>query len=166
MTISELLLPEFDKEMTSTRKILERVPDDKLDYKPHEKSMALGRLASHVAEMALWGDHTLTLDKLELTPENKPFIGTSRAEILDHLDRYAKSAREALVRTSDADFQRGWSLIWNGHAVISGSKYEVLRGVVFNHMIHHRAQLGVYLRLNGIPIPGVYGSSADDPKTF
>ena len=112
------------------------------------------------------GDHVLTLDKLELTPDAKPFFAKSRMEILDHLDRYAKSAREALIRTSNTDFQREWSLIWQGQVFMSGSKYEILRGVVFNHMIHHRAQLGVYLRLNGIPIPGVYGASADDPKAF
>jgi uncharacterized damage-inducible protein DinB len=166
MTISELILPEFDKEMASTRKILECVPDDKMDFKPHEKSMALGRLASHVAEMTLWAEHTLTMDKLELTPEDKQFVGKSRAEILERFDKYAKSGREALAKTSDADFQRNWALIWNGNPVLSGTKYEVLRSVVMNHLIHHRGQLGVYLRLNNHPIPGMYGPSADEAKGF
>jgi uncharacterized damage-inducible protein DinB len=166
MTISELILPEFDKEMASTRKILECVPDDKLDFKPHEKSMGLGRLASHVAEMAQWAEHTLTMDKLEITPDMKPFNAKSRAEILERFDEFVRSGREALVKASDNDFQRNWSLIWQGQPVMSGTKYEILRGMAMNHMVHHRAQLGVYLRLNNHPIPGMYGPSADEPKGF
>jgi uncharacterized damage-inducible protein DinB len=166
MTISELILPEFDKEMASTRKILERVPDDKLDFKPHEKSMALGRLASHVAEMTEWAEHTLTADKLEITPDMKPFNAKSRAEILERFDKHVRIGRAALEKTSDADFQRNWSLIFGGKAMLSGTKYEILRAVVINHMIHHRAQLGVYLRLNDVAIPGVYGPSADEPRNF
>jgi uncharacterized damage-inducible protein DinB len=166
MTISELILPEFDKEMTSTRKILECVPDDKLAFKPHEKSMALGRLASHVAEMAQWAEHTLTMDQLEITPDMKPFNAKSRAEILERFDEYVRTGREALTKTGDADFQRNWSLIFGGKPMMSGTKYEILRGVVMNHMIHHRAQLGVYLRLNNVAIPGMYGPSADEPRNF
>ena len=166
MTISELILPEFDKEMASTRKILECVPDDKLDFKPHEKSMGLGRLASHVAEMAQWAEHTLTMDKLEITPDMKPFNAKSRAEILERFDEFVRSGREALVKASDNDFKRNWSLIWQGQPVMSGTKYEILRGMAMNHMVHHRAQLGVYLRLNNHPIPGMYGPSADEPKGF
>jgi uncharacterized damage-inducible protein DinB len=166
MTISELLLPEFDKEMASTRKILENLPEDKLDFKPHEKSMALGRLASHLAEMTQWADHTMTMDKLELGPDMKPFNSTSKAEILGHLEKYEKTARAAIAGATNSDFEKNWALIWNGQPVISGSKYEILRGVVLNHMIHHRGQLGVYLRLNNIPVPGVYGPSADDARMF
>lgn len=166
MTISELLLPEFDKEMKGTRSLLERVTDEHLAYKPHEKSMGLGRLASHIAEMTQWADHTLTMDKLELTPDTKPFNSNSSVEILDHFDKWAVTAREALAKTTDEDFQKNWQLIFGGHAVLSGPRYEIFRGVIMNHLIHHRAQLGVYLRLNNLAIPGLYGPSADDPKMF
>jgi uncharacterized damage-inducible protein DinB len=162
MTISHMLLPEFDQEMTGTRKLLACLPDDGFDYKPHEHSMTLGRLAGHVAEMPGWAIATLTQDKLEITPGMKPTTATSREQILGLFDQQLPPAREALAAATDDDLMKPWSLIMAGHTVFTRPKATVLRNMVFNHMVHHRAQLGVYLRMNNIAIPGMYGPSFDD----
>jgi uncharacterized damage-inducible protein DinB len=164
MSISEALLPEFDQEMANTRKILEVVPDDKFDYKPHEKSMPLGRLASHVAEMPAWAKHTLEMEVLEITPGQPPYLAKDRSQLLADFDKSVVEAREKIAAASDADLAVTWSLIYGGKKVMSMPRAVVLRTVVMNHMIHHRAQLGVYLRLNEIAIPGMYGPSADEMK--
>jgi uncharacterized damage-inducible protein DinB len=164
MSISQALLPEFDQEMASTRKLLERVPDGKNDYKPHEKSMALGRLASHVAELPLWGKTTLETELLELEPGMKPFVAGSSKELLESFDKNVADARKAIENASDADWMKSWTMKFGGKQVMSMPRVAVMRGVVMNHMIHHRAQLGVYLRLNNIEIPGMYGPSADEMK--
>jgi uncharacterized damage-inducible protein DinB len=161
MTISEMLLPEFEHEMANTRKILECVPEDKFAWKPHEKSMTLGRLASHVAELPYWASITLTQDSLALTPDNKAFNTASKSELMDAVDKNTAAARDAIARASDEDFGKIWSLIVGGQTVFSMPRATVLRNMVMSHMIHHRAQLGVYLRLNDIAIPGMYGPSAD-----
>jgi len=153
MSISQALLPEFDQEMANTRKLLERVPDGKNDYKPHEKSMALGRLASHVAEMPGWGKTTLETELLELQPGMKPFIAGSSKELLETFDKNVADARKAIETASDADWMKAWTMKFGGKEVMSLPRVAVMRGVVINHMIHHRAQLGVYLRLNDIEIP-------------
>jgi uncharacterized damage-inducible protein DinB len=166
MTISQTMLPEFDEEMANTRKLLERVPEDKYAWKPHEKSMAMGRLASHVAELPNWALETMNRDVLELQPGQKPFIATSGAELLERFDTNRVAAREAIERASDEHLAQPWSLMYGGRTMFTMPRYRVLRAVVMNHMIHHRAQLGVYLRLNDVAIPGMYGPSADDPKMF
>jgi uncharacterized damage-inducible protein DinB len=162
MPLNQMLLPEFDQEMASTRKLLERVPDGKMDFKPHEKSMALGRLASHVAEMPGWAKVTLTTELLELEPGQQPFLASTRKEILETFDKNVAEAREALSAASDQDFGKTWTLRMGGKDFLAMPRIAVLRGMVMNHMIHHRAQLGVYLRLNGVEIPGMYGPSADE----
>lgn len=159
----DLLLPEFEQEMTKTRQILERVPDDKLHYKPHPKSMELGRLAGHVAELSGWTISTLTTELLTLD-DFKPWVPTSRAEILKKFDESVAEARKLLSETSDESLQKIWTLKFNGQTILSMPRYNVLRNVVFNHVIHHRAQLGVFLRLNDVEIPGMYGPSADEAK--
>lgn len=164
MTISQMLLPELDQEAASTRKILERVPEDRLDYKPHEKSMALGRLAGHVAELPGWGTTTLTTEVLEMSPDFKPFIPKSRQEILDLFDKSVSEFRAALEKATDKDMAVMWSFKAGGKTIIDLPRSAVLRSMVLSHMIHHRAQLGVYLRLNEIELPGVYGPSADEMK--
>jgi uncharacterized damage-inducible protein DinB len=164
MPISEALLPEFDQEMANTRKILDVVPEDRFDYKPHEKSMALGRLASHVAEMPAWAKHTLESEVLEIQAGQAPYLAADRAQLLADFDKNVAEAREKLAAASDADLAVVWSLIYGGHKVMSLPRVAVLRGMVMNHMIHHRAQLGVYLRLNELAIPGMYGPSADEMK--
>jgi uncharacterized damage-inducible protein DinB len=161
MTISETLLPEFDQELANTRALLECVPEDKLAWKPHAKSMTMGRLASHVAEMANWAVYTVKQDSLELTPDMKPFNAATKKELMDGLASYSAAAREAIAGASDADLGKTWSLIYGGKPVLTMPRAAVLRTMVFSHIIHHRGQLSVYLRLNDIPIPGMYGPSAD-----
>jgi uncharacterized damage-inducible protein DinB len=164
MPISQALLPEFDQEMANTRKMLERVPEAKYDYKPHEKSMAMGRLASHVAEMALWGKTTLETEVLNIEPGMQPFMAKSKQELLETFDTNVREARQAIEKASDADWMKTWTMNFGGKQVMSMPRVAVVRGVVMNHMIHHRAQLSVYLRLNDVEVPGMYGPSADEMK--
>ena len=162
MTISQMMLPEYDNEMKSTRKMLECVPDENLGYKPHEKSMTLGRLAGHVAELPGWIPYTINMDSLELTPDMKPLIATSREQLLAAFDKNSAEGRASLEGAGDECLMAPWSLIIGGHKAFTMPRAAVLRSMVMNHVIHHRAQLGVYLRLNNIAIPGSYGPSADD----
>ena len=162
MTIAELLLPEFDQEIAKTRKMLALVPEDKFDYAPHVKSMKLGRLASHLAEMPHWLTTTLTTMELEPGPDMKGFSASSSAELLAELDRRAAEAREHLAGATDGDLAVTWTFKWQGHVVFALPRRDVVRSMVLSHMVHHRAQLGVYLRLLDIPIPGTYGPSADE----
>lgn len=162
MTIAQSMLPEFEHEMENTRKTLERVPEDKFDWKPDPKSMSLGRLASHVAEMVGWGAMTLQTDSLDLGPDMKPFVATSRKELLEQFDKNVAGARAAFQSTSDADMMKTWTLSMGGNPFLSMPKVAVVRGMVMNHIIHHRAQLTVYFRLNGVPVPALYGPSADE----
>lgn len=164
MPLSEVLLPEFDEEMKNTRKLLERVPDDKFDYKPHEKSMPLGRLASHVAEMPSWAAHTIQMELLEMQPGQAPYLAKSNKQLLEDFDKNVAEGRKLLAAATDADFAKIWTFKYGGQTILSMPKSAVLRSVVMNHMIHHRAQLGVYLRLNEVEIPGMYGPSADEMK--
>ena len=164
MPISQAILPEFDQEMANTRKILERVPDGKADYKPHEKSMSLARLATHVAELPSWAKTTLETEVLEMQPGTQPNIVTTRAELLALFDKGVAEARERIAATSDAEWGKNWQFKFAGQTIISMSRAEVMRITVMNHLIHHRAQLGVYLRLNEVEIPGMYGPSADEMK--
>jgi uncharacterized damage-inducible protein DinB len=164
MTFSEALLPEFDEEMKNTRKLLECVPDGKFDYQPHPKSMALGRLASHVAEMPAWAVMTLDTEVLDLQPDFKPHVATSRAGLLDMFDTSVSQAREKIGAASDEDWQKIWTFKYAGKTIMAMPRSTVMRSTVMNHLIHHRAQLGVYLRLNDVAFPGMYGPSADEMK--
>ena len=166
MTLAETLLPEFDQEMKTTRKYLERFPADKADYKPHEKSMAMWRLASHVAEMPTWATATFGADEMDLNPiggapHKTPEYRTS-AELLAAFDKNVAEARSAIAGAADADHARGWSLKGAGKTYFTMPKGVVLRTFVLSHIIHHRAQLGVYYRLNDVKVPATYGPSADD----
>jgi uncharacterized damage-inducible protein DinB len=165
MPFSETLLPEFDEEIKNTRKLLECVPDGNFDYKPHPKSMTLGRLATHVAEIPSWTGYTLDLEVLELQPDFKPTLAASRAELLQILDKGAAEAREKIAAASDEDWGKIWTFKYGGKTIMSMPRSAVMRGTIMNHLIHHRAQLGVYLRLNEVAIPGMYGPSADDQKS-
>ena|SRR5579863_7406490 len=164
MPISEMLLPEFDQEMANTRKLLGCVPDDRMDYKPHEKSMSLGRLAGHVAELPGWATMTLNTEGLDIQPGQQPYIGKSRKDLLETFDKNAAEARQRIAIATDKELSQTWTLTFKGKAVFAMPKAGVLRGTVMNHLVHHRAQLGVYLRLNDIAIPGMYGPSADEMK--
>ncbi len=166
MLIREMLLPEFDEEMKKTRRMLERVPEDKLGYKPHEKSMTLGRLASHVAELPGWTKRTLESEELDLQRGRAPYTAQSHQELLDAFDKHAAEARELIVRVTDEDLQKTWTLKFAGNTVFSMPRFMVLRSMMMNHLIHHRAQLSVYLRLNEVEVPGMYGPSADEMKSW
>jgi uncharacterized damage-inducible protein DinB len=162
MPLVDTLLPEFDHEMTLTRKVLERVPDDRLDWKPHAKSYAVGPLAQHLATIPMWGTMTLSEVQVDLAslPPNAPLH--TRRDILALFDGHVASARAALVGKSDAEFKAQWSLKRDGHVIFSMPKQAVWRSFVISHLIHHRAQLGVYLRLLDVPVPSTYGPSADE----
>jgi uncharacterized damage-inducible protein DinB len=166
MPIAQMLLPEFDQEMANTRKILERVPDGKFDYKPHERSMTLGRLAAHVAEIPSYATNTIRLERMDFTGNEKPFTPADRKELLDRFDKNSEEARGMIVGVSDADLAKIWTLSFKGKEIFSMPRVAVLRGMVMNHLVHHRAQLGVYLRLNNVEIPGMYGPSADEMKAW
>ena len=166
MALNEALLPEFDKEMAGTRKSLERVPDDKFDWKPHAKSLTVRQLASHLALFPDWMTETLEKASFDYAPPGgggyKPPVINSRKELLEIFDRDLVKAREALKGASDAQLMATWSLLAGGKTIFSMPRIAVLRSMVMNHMIHHRAQLGVYLRLNDLPVPALYGPSADE----
>lgn len=166
MSFSQTLLPEFDEEMKNTRKLLECVPDGKFDYQPHPKSMTLARLATHVAEVPSWVGPTLDQEVLEMDPAFKPVIAESRAQLLQIFDKAVAEARPKIAAASDEAWGKTWSFKMNGQTIMSMPRSVVIRSMIMNHMIHHRAQLGVYLRLNDVAIPGMYGPSADDQNAF
>ena len=164
MTIAELLLPELDREMATTRRVLERVPDDKLGWKPHEKSFSMGQLASHVATLITWTDATMNqteMDMATVPPGQMNQAASSRAQLLEWFDANAAAARQALAR-SDVDYFVPWTLKQGGQVFFTMPRYSCIRSFVLNHLVHHRAQLSVYLRLNNIPVPSMYGPSADE----
>jgi len=166
MSISASLLPEFDQEMTNTRKALERVPDDKFDWKPHEKSGAMGWLANHLANLPSWMVFTINQDSLDLAPpDGESFKWEpkgSRRELLEDFDKNVVAARAAIAAASDEELLKPWSLLKGGVTLMTLPKVAVLRSFVMNHIIHHRGQFTVYLRLNDIPVPSIYGPSADE----
>ena len=164
MAFTDALLPEFDHETGVTRRLLERLPDDKFGWKPHDKSMTLGRLASHVAECLTWLTETVLKTEVNwnTTKPSSAKVCASRAETLAYFDDAQKSARAALAAASDAELLQSWTFKKDGQVVFSQPRIGVIRGMVFNHMIHHRGQLSVYLRENNVPLPAMYGPSADE----
>jgi uncharacterized damage-inducible protein DinB len=162
MALVDALLPEFDREMTTTRKLLERVPDDKFEWKPHPKSMSLGQLAQHVATIPMWGSVTITQPGIDLGGSNQQPAMKSRTDLLAAFDKNVADTRAALKGRTDGEFMESWTLKNNGHSVFTAPKASVWRSFVMNHVIHHRAQLSVYLRMNDVPIPSMYGPSADE----
>ncbi len=166
MSLSAAILPEFNHEMANTRKTLERVPEDRGEFRPHPKSMALGRLAGHLAELPSWVGPTLQEESLDVHPPGKePQTGAvmiSRQALLDTFDGHVKAAKATIAATSDAEFMKPWTLLNGGKTVFTLPKIAVLRSFVLSHCIHHRAQLGIYLRLNDVPVPSIYGPSADE----
>ena len=161
MAISETLISEFQQEAVSTRQLLERVPQDKLSWKPHDKSMPLGRLATHLAELPSWTKVTLKQDTLDVAGFS-PTTLESVAEILELFDKNATECVEVLKDTPDEEYAKTWSMTQDGNAVFSAPKGAVMRSFVMNHMVHHRGQLTVFLRLNDVPLPMTYGPSADE----
>ena len=162
MSISEALLNELDQEMNLTRKTLERVPH-KPEFLPHPKSMPLGRLAAHLAELGGFGLTVLSTPQLDFsTGDYKPLQFESAAQLLKVLDEGAAKVREALAGTTDDAWKENWKLLFKGSVIFEGSRFLAYREMFLNHLVHHRAQLGVYLRLNGVAVPAIYGPSADE----
>ena len=166
MAIRDGLLGEFDQEMANTRKVLERVPEDKFGWKPHPKSGTMIWLAGHVANLAGWGAFTIESEELDLMPGGKrmepPPPPKNRQELLDLFEKQKGETRKALEGVSDEDLRKPWSLLSNGQKIFTMPRLAVLRVVVMNHLVHHRGQLTMYLRLNDVPLPGLYGPSADE----
>ncbi len=166
MSIAASILPEFEMEMANTRKTLERIPADKFDYKPHEKSMTMIGLATHITNMIGWGTTTLTQDEFDVQPPGAPPYkeepASSVANLLEKFDQGIVACRAALVATSDEAMMKPWSLLSGGNVIFTQPRGGVFRGMILNHLIHHRAQLSVYLRMNDVPVPALYGPSADE----
>jgi uncharacterized damage-inducible protein DinB len=163
MMIRDALLPEFDHEMGTTRRLLERVPEDKLNWQPHEKSMTLGRLATHIAEIPNWAQTIIKDTVFEMDSESfTPKTAASRAELLKTFDDSVTGARALVAGATDAELLSSWTMKSGGHEVLSMPKAAVWRSFVMNHGVHHRGQLSVYLRENNVPIPSIYGPSADE----
>jgi len=166
MPLNQLLLAELDAEVQANRELLERLPEGKWDWRPHEKSMNLSRLATHVAEIPNWSTAILMSDEIDfMSPEMQawtPREMQSREEILAELESAAKACRGHLEATTDEDLDRNWTMKSGDQVVMQEKKYMVFRRQVLNHMVHHRAQLGVFLRLLDVPLPMTYGPSADE----
>jgi uncharacterized damage-inducible protein DinB len=166
MAVNQALLGEFDYEMANTRRSLERVPDGKFDWKPHTKSMTMGALAAHIAFIPHWGKLTLETQNFDVNPPGgqqvRPPELKSKAEVLAFFDKSVPEARAAIAGASDESLMKPWALLNGGKTIFSMPRVAVLRSMIMNHLIHHRAQLGVYLRLNDVPVPALYGPSADE----
>jgi uncharacterized damage-inducible protein DinB len=162
MSIKDGLLADFDHEMGTTRRLLERLPDDRLAWRPHPRSMTLGGLATHLSNIPRWGNTILNEPSFDLASAPPP-LGekTSRAEILAAFDEVCRQTRAAMDK-SDAEYQSPWTLQRGGQQVFSVPRVAAFRSFVLHHLIHHRGQLSLYLRLNDIPVPAIYGPSADE----
>jgi uncharacterized damage-inducible protein DinB len=168
MAIRDSFLPEFDHEMQTTRRTLERVPEDKTSWKPHDTSMSMARLAGHVAEMPGFAAATFQGDSFDFAPAGappaQPTVMTSRAQLLELFDKNVASARAAILKASDEELHKTWTLMNGGKTIFSLPRVAVLRTMILNHIIHHRGQLSVYLRMNKVPVPSIYGPSADEGR--
>lgn len=162
-TIIDRWVAELDSEFPPTRRVLERVPDAKFDWKPHDKSMSLGRLAGLVASMPGWVAMMLTTDQFDVAaPANIPSAPTTSRGLLDAFDASVARTRDALRSTDDAYLETKWRMLARGHVVSEQSRYDSIRTGVINHLAHHRGQLTVYLRLLDVPVPSIYGPTADE----
>jgi uncharacterized damage-inducible protein DinB len=166
MPIADLLVPEFDAEIATTRRVLERVPDDRGEWRPHEKSFPLAHLAQLVSRMPGWASVVMERTEFDVAPADAPrgsgYSVEPTAALLAEFDRGAATGRALIAGASDADFAVPWTLKAGGAVVTTTSRYHALRSTVLNHLVHHRAQLGVYLRLVGAPVPSMYGPTADE----
>lgn len=166
MTLKDLALADLDPELATTRRVLERVPDDRMAWSPHAKSMSLGRLSMHTAELPAYAHRILTTDSLHYmepgVPPRPRREATLRAEALETFDANVVTLRAALAQIDDAALQQPWTFLFAGQHVSTQPRIVALRVRGISHMVHHRAQLGVYLRLLYVPIPGSYGPSADE----
>jgi uncharacterized damage-inducible protein DinB len=166
MSIAEAVIPEFDQEMATTRRMLERVPEGKAAWKPHPKSWSLGDLAAHLANLPVWGSLTMERTDFDLNPPGgEKWVSPGyqgQSQNLDTFDANVAALRAVLTGSSDGDYMVPWSLKNGGQTVLTLPRVVVIRSFVMNHIIHHRGQLSVYLRLNDVPLPSVYGPTADE----
>jgi len=163
MKLIDSLTTEFDHEAQTTRKHLERLPEDKLDWRPHQKSFTAVALASHITEMVGWAEAILNQDELDFDPATyKPYHATSVADLLKTFDDNVAKGKQALTGATDETLSQPWSFKIKGQVRFERPRAAVLRDVAFSHIIHHRGQLSVYLRLLNVPVPGSYGPSADE----
>jgi uncharacterized damage-inducible protein DinB len=162
MPLNQALLPEFDHEMANTRKSLERVPDNKLAWKPHPKSSTMGGLGTHLATINGWAEAIIGQESFDVKNAPPPQELKSHAQMLETFDKSTASARKAISSATDEQLMKPWSLLSSGKNVFTMPRIAVLRSFILNHTIHHRAQLGVYLRLNDVAVPSIYGPSADE----
>ena len=165
MTIAEILLQDYDIEISNTRRTLERVPEGKNDWKCHDKSMPLGKLAMHCATMPRFGSYIILDEGMDMANSQRPhvpLIFKSREDCLRHLEESAKACRDAIARASDEHLSAPWRFSFGEHVISNNPRSLTFRQMCFNHLIHHTTQLGVYLRLNDIPVPALYGPSADE----
>jgi uncharacterized damage-inducible protein DinB len=163
MELPKMLLKEFDVEIARTRKMLERLPDEKCEYKPHEKSMSLLKLANHVADIPAYIPMIFASSEVDMAqPRERPTPPADCVERLERFDAQAAAGRGRLSETTDEELEVRFTLRAGEHVIFSDPRYFVMRNLFFNHMIHHRAQLGLYLRLNDCPVPSIYGPSADE----
>ena len=165
MPIVDSFLPEFDHEFATARRLLERVPEADFGWKPHDKSMSLGQLAGHIGNLAYWLTETLKSPSFDLGSDNPATRNeppASRSDLLGAFDDKVKTARAALAQTSDAEMMAPWTLKQGAHDIFSMPRVAVVRSFVMNHMVHHRGQLSVYLRLRNVAVPAIYGPSADE----
>jgi uncharacterized damage-inducible protein DinB len=166
MSIAETLLIDFDDEMANTRRTLERIPENDPLWKPAEKSMPIGRLALHVATLPDFLTTIMTTSELNLSTHKFPaLVFQSTAHLLSELERSSAEAKRLVAAASDDELKKGWQVFWGERVLAEGPRMLLYRTMFLNHVVHHRAQLGVYLRLLGIPVPGLYGPSADEPFT-
>jgi uncharacterized damage-inducible protein DinB len=165
MAIKDALLPEFDHEMGTTRRLLERTPEAQFAWKPHEKSMSLGQLAGHIANIPHWCDailqHTV-FDVSSLGEDVRPRVPESIASLLKEFDAKVATARAGIAATGDAEMLTPWTFKQGGHELFTMPRIAAVRSFIMNHLIHHRGQLSVYLRLNNVPLPSMYGPTADE----
>jgi uncharacterized damage-inducible protein DinB len=165
MRIADLLLPEYDAEMAITRRVLERVPDDRGEWKPHPKAFPMAHLAQLVSMLPDWVVKTMEQTELDIAPKDGPRTGYTiekTATLLAAFDKNAKAGRASLAKAKDEDFQVPWTLKAAGNAVLTQPRYMIVRQMVLNHLVHHRAQLGIYLRLTDQKVPQMYGPTADE----
>ena len=168
MPYKDTVLPEFDMEMDNTRRTLERLPDDKFGWQPHAKSGTLGWLAVHIATIPHWAKITMEEDSLDLSAPGRsnsgPPVPTNRKGVMELFEKNRAEARAALSGGDDAAYAKPWALFMGEQELFREPRANVLRRMVLNHMIHHRGQLTMYLRLLDVPVPGLYGPSADEQK--
>ncbi|MBS1816240.1 MAG: DinB family protein [Acidobacteria bacterium] len=164
MKIADLLLADYDHEIENTRRTLALIPADKGDFKPHEKSMPMGRLAEHTARMGEFGNMVMNTEDMDLATAKWPeFHFNGPEQLLKHLQESSSQLKQTLNAMSDEDLEKVWTMRFGNKIIIQAPKYLVFRTMFLNHLVHHRAQLGVYLRLLNLPVPGLYGPSADEP---